>query len=127
MAVIPLPAATVSIASALNANTALPASEPTSLTGGSGISFPNNGAVLLRVVIGASGATVLNFFNQKLIEGALGNTVLFTTPSLGNNGIFLFGPFPPSVYNDVNGLVQMTMVTYTGNSAGIYNLPAARV
>jgi hypothetical protein len=35
----------------------------------------------------------------------------------------LFGPFAPSVYNDINGLAQFTMSVYTGNSAGLYFLP----
>jgi len=118
-----LPAATLAITTNMTGTAAqLPASE-TSIAAGGGVTFPNNGAIVLRIVIGAAGATVVNFLNERPVLGQLVGTILFTTSSLANNGIYLFGPFQPSIFNDVNGLVNFTMVTYTGNSAGVYTLP----
>jgi hypothetical protein len=117
-----LPAATANISTSMTTPTQLPASE-TSISAGGGVSFPNNGAVLLRVVIGAAGTGTLSFLNERPTLGQLVGTVLFTTSALANNGIYIFGPFQPSIFNDVNGLAQFTMSVYTGNSAGVYFLP----
>jgi hypothetical protein len=119
-----LPAATTNITTSMTSPTQLPASENTIAAGG-GVTFPNNGAVLLRVVIGAAGTGTLSFLFERGVLGALVGTALFTTSALANNGVFLFGPFQPSVYNDVNGNANFTMSVYTGNSAGIYFLPGA--
>jgi hypothetical protein len=117
-----LPAPTLSISTSMTTPAQLPASE-TSIAAGGGVSFPNNGAVLLRVVIGAAGTGTLSFLNERPTLGQLVGTVLFTTSALANNGIYIFGPFQPSIFNDVNGLAQFTMSVYTGNSAGLYFLP----
>ena len=117
-----LPAATTNISTSMTTPAQLPASE-NSIAAGGGVSFPNNGAVLLRVVIGAAGTGTLSFLNERPTLGQLVGTVLFTTSALANNGIYIFGPFQPSIFNDVNGLVQFTMSVYTGNSAGAYFLP----
>src|SRR5580765_8290835 len=117
-----LPAATTNISTSMTTPAQLPASE-NSIAAGGGVSFPNNGAVLLRVVIGAAGTGTLSFLNERPTLGQLVGTVLFTTSALANNGIYIFGPFQPSIFNDVNGLVQFTMSVYTGNRAGAYFLP----
>jgi hypothetical protein len=125
MAVTPLPAATLNITTLLTTPAALPAAEATTLTGATGFSFANNGATVLRVVMGAAGTGTLSFLFQRGVLGQLIGTALFTTSALANNGVYLFGPFQPSIYNDVNGLVQCTMSVFTGNTAGIYFLPGA--
>lgn len=117
-----LPAASANITTSFTTPAQLPASENTIAAGG-GVTFPNNGAVILRVVVGAAGAGTISFLFERGVLGALIGTALFTSSSLANNGIYFFGPFQPSVYNDANGLVNFTMSVYTGNSAGIYNLP----
>ena len=119
-----LPAASANISTSFTTPTQLPASENTIAAGG-GVSFPNTGAILLRVVIGAAGTGTLSFLFSRGVLGQLTASPVFTTNTLANNGIFIFGPFQPSVYNDVNGLVQFTMSVYTGNSAGCYFLPGA--
>lgn len=117
-----LPAATTNISTSFTSPTQLPASE-TSIAAGGGVTFPNNGAVLLRVVIGAAGTGTISFLFERGVLGALIGTALYTSSALANNGIYLFGPFQPSVFNDTNGLVNFTMSVYTGNSAGAYFLP----
>lgn len=126
MAVSLLPVPTLNISSVTGAPVALPVSEATSLTGATGFNFVNNGAILLRVCIGSSGTGTMSVLLQRAIEGFLTGTPLFTTGTLANSTNYIFGPFSPSDLNDVNGTVQCTMSVYTGNSAGLYFLPAAR-
>lgn len=124
MARVTLPAATVSIAPGPGASgTILPAAEPTSLATFTGLNFANNGATLLRVVVGASGAGNLTIFFTRSIDGAaVGSWVV----ALANSTVYLLGPWGPSNYNDASGLIQMDMSVVTGNTAGLYSLPGAR-
>jgi hypothetical protein len=101
----------------------LPAAEPNSLATFTGFSFPNNGAVILRVVTGASGACTLSFSLQRLVEGL---TPALQTYAQANSVSALFGPFSPGDYNDINGLVQCAMSVVTGNTVGLYQLPISR-
>jgi hypothetical protein len=98
----------------------LPTSE-TSLASNTGFSFPNNGAVLLRVCIGASGAGNLGFVLQRQVEGQAATAF---TIAVANSTNYLFGPFSPNDFNDVNGLFQGTLSVQTGNSVGVYILPS---
>jgi hypothetical protein len=100
----------------------LPAAE-NALTGFTGFSFPNNGAVILRVVVGVAGAGTLTFTVQRTVEGQLPAALTYT---LVNSTAPLFGPFSPGDFNDVNGLFQATMSVVTGNSVGVYQLPTSR-
>lgn len=119
-----LPAATANITTSFTSPTQLPASEPNSIAAGGGVTFPNNGAVLLRLVLGAITPTI-SFLFERGVLGQLVGTALTTSSALTSAGIYIFGPFQPSVYNDVNGLVNFTLSVYTGSSAGIYFLPGA--
>ena len=117
-----LPAATANITTSMGTPTVLPSSEPTSIAAGGGVTFPNNGAVVLRLVLGAITPTI-SFLLERGVLGQLVGTALFTSGALTSSGVYLFGPFQPSVFNDTNGLVNFTLSVYTGSSAGIYNLP----
>lgn len=98
----------------------LPAAEATSLATFTGFSFPNNGAVILRVVTGGSGACTLSFNLTRLVEGEL---PAVDTYAQASSVSALFGPFSPADYNDINGLVQCAVSVVTGNSVGVYQLP----
>jgi len=119
-----LPAATANITTSFTSPTQLPASEPTSIAAGGGVTFPNNGAILLRLVLGAITPTI-SFLFERGVLGSLIGTPLFTSGALTSSGVYLFGPFQPSVYNDTNGLVNFTLSVYTGSTAGTYFLPGA--
>jgi hypothetical protein len=99
----------------------LPAAE-TALTGNTGFTFPNNGAVLVRVVVGAAGTGTIQFVCQKTIEGVLLPVTAFQQ-TIANSTVYIYGPFRPSEFNDVNGLVNANLSVVTGNSAGVYILP----
>ena len=99
----------------------LPAAE-TAIGANTGFTVPNNGAVLVRVVVGSAGAGNIQFICQKLIEGVLMPVTAFQQ-ALANSTVYLFGPFRPSEFNDVNGLLNANLSVVTGNSAGAYILP----
>lgn len=120
-----LPAATVSIGPGPGTTgTILPAAEATSLATFTGLNFVNNGATLLRLVVGASGAGNLTIYFTRSIDGAaVGSWVV----PVANSTTYLLGPWGPSNYNDASGLIQMDISVVTGNTAGLYILPGARV
>lgn len=119
-----LPAATLSIAPGPGTTgLALPASEATSLATFTGLNFVNNGALVLRVCVGASGAGNLTIFFTRTVDGSLPASLVV---ALANSTNYLLGPWGPSNYNDANGLIQMDMSVVTGNTAGLYFLPGAR-
>jgi hypothetical protein len=103
----------------------LPAVEGTSMAANAGFSVPNNGSILVRVTVGAAGAGNLNFIVQKTIGGGSMATTTDFQQVLVNSTVYIFGPFPPSIFNDVNGLLQATMSVPTGNFVGAYNLPGS--
>jgi hypothetical protein len=100
---------------------ALPAAE-TAMAANTGFTVPNNGAIIVRVVIGAAGTGTIQFICQKTIEGVLLPITAFQQV-LSNSTIYFFGPFRPSEFNDVNGLLNANMSVPTGNSVGAYILP----
>jgi hypothetical protein len=119
-----LPAPTVNLSGGANAGTILPATEPTNLTGFTGVNFVNNGAVVLRLVVGASGVGNITFNFTRTTEGQLPAPFVV---AVANSTTYLFGPFSPSDFNDVNGLIQIDKSgTVTGDSAGLYILPGWR-
>jgi hypothetical protein len=119
-----LPAATVSIGGGASAGTILPATEPTNLTGFTGVNFANNGAVLLRLVVGAAGVGNVTFNFSRTTEGQLPAPFVV---AVANSTSYIFGPFSPSDFNDANGLIQIDKSgTVTGDSAGLYLLPGWR-
>lgn len=118
-----LPAPTVTLGGAFTAGTVLPASEATSIAAGGAVQFANNGAMFLRVVIASVGTTITHVL-QRTVEGqvpAAFTQVLSTTTA------YIFPPYSPSDFNDVNGLVNLSFSgTPTGATAGLYFVPAWR-
>jgi hypothetical protein len=98
----------------------LPAAEPGVLTGMTGWTFPNNGAVLVRLVVGAAGAGNVTFLTQRTIE-SFGATV--GAIAVANSTNYIWGPFSPGDFNDANGLVNINISVVAGNTVGVYILP----
>jgi hypothetical protein len=119
MTTLALSAPVTAIAGGPNSGTVLPATE-TSMASNAGFSFPNNGATLVRIVIGSAGAGNVTFNFQRTVEGQLPAAFVV---ALSNSTTYIFGPFPPSDFNDANGLVQALLSVPTGNSVGVYSLP----
>lgn len=103
----------------------LPAAE-TLLAANTGFSFPNNGSVLLRIVTGTT-IGVITFLPQRTVEGNLpAGFVVTTLNALSISTPYLWGPFSPGDFNDVNGLFQGTWTGNTAGSVGVYILPSSR-
>jgi hypothetical protein len=101
---------------------ALPAAEATAITGNTGFSFPNNGAVLLRIVYGTVVGTI-TFQPSQQLEQTL---VAALTPNSAISTAYIYGPFDTSEWNDINGLFQCAWTGFTGGTVGVYQLPASR-
>jgi hypothetical protein len=124
MARVTIPPATLSIAGPTTA-TVLPTAEATSLATFTGFQFVNNGAVLIRVVVGASGVGTLTVNFQRLVEGQL--PAAFTI-AVANSTTYLIGPYRPSDLADVNSITYIDKSgTVTGDTVGLYFLPGAVV
>lgn len=129
MAVLALAAPTAPLGASPGAGTiaglVLPAAEANALATFTGFSVPNNGSVLVRVTIGVAGAGNISFLEQKAIEGATLPSATFQQ-AVANSTAYIFGPFRPSEFNDVNGLLQVTLSVVTGNFVGVYAAPASQ-
>jgi hypothetical protein len=124
MTILSLTAPTLPIGGSLTAGLVLPVSETnTFVAGNTGCSFANNGAILIRFVVGSSGTGTVSFNLQRTVEGQLPAAF---TQVLANSTNYIFGPFSPSDFNDVNGLVQVTFPYASGNTVGLYTLPGIR-
>jgi hypothetical protein len=120
-----LPAPTLFLGPGPGAGLVLPAAEGTSVAAFTGVNFANNGATLLRIVVGASGTVTLNILFSRTVDGALPAAL---TVVLANSTTYILGPWGPSNYNDGSGLIQMDFTgTPTGDTAGLYFQNTARV
>jgi hypothetical protein len=118
MANVSLPTATGYITDYTLAGTALPATEGTSVSSGTGLMFTNSpeGLVVVRITVGASGAGNATFTNTN--GGA--NKVV----ALSNSTTYILGPFDPETYSNASGIVNCALSVVTGNAAGLYWVPA---
>ena len=98
----------------------LPTAEAQSLATFTGFAVPNNGTAMVRLVVGAAGAGTVTLAVQRLLEGSASPGVTFAVVNSTN---YLWGPFSPADFNDINGLLQFSITVVTGNSVGAYQLP----
>jgi hypothetical protein len=75
---------------------------------GGGDEFANNGSVFYHVKNGGGGSITATFVTQSTVDGLAVSDLAVAVP---NGGERIVGPFPPGIYNDANGRVQ---VTYSG-------------
>lgn len=71
---------------------------------GAGDEFTNDGRTVLYVKNGATSCDV-TFETAKTVDGL---AVADLTVTVGANKEFCIGPFPPNIYNDSDGKVQVT-------------------
>ena len=88
--------------------------------------FANPGNLVFAVYnSAASGGCTWSFIVQAQILGiGLANTAMeCTTPS--TVGVWLFGPFGPTKFNDANGNMNITQVTASATTSyvGVYQIP----
>jgi hypothetical protein len=91
-----------------------------SATGG-GDQFTNNGRVFAQIKNASGGAITVTFATQTTIDGL---AVTDLTVSVGaTTGDKMVGPFPPDIYNDSSGFVQVTYSGVTSLTIGAFRLP----
>lgn len=117
MSLLALPAATVYVTDPQLTAAPLGAAE-TALGANTGATFLNDpdGLVVVRIVIGASGAGNVTFVGRN------GNPNV--VKAVANSSVYLYGPFDPAQFSDVNGMVTVNFSVQTGNSIGVYLVPA---
>lgn len=114
---------------ALNATT-FGSAPAVALTTGTAVqfNFVNNGAMVVVIYnAAAAGGTTWNFLIQQTVLGVsfAAATMTGTTPS--TIGSYVFGPFGPSKFNDVNNLCWVTQVGASAATSfiGLFTLPGA--
>ena len=124
MATLTPPASAISGApgSAGIAGLALPAAEATAAVATTTV--PNNGSVLVRIVNGGASPITVSFVVQKTILGEPVTQNMFSE-SVANGVTKIYGPFPPSVFNDVSGNLNITFSAEAGVTVGAYQLPGS--
>lgn len=125
MARVALPAPTLFCGPGPGGSLVLPAAEGTSLNTFSGVSFANNGGILLRLVVGAAGVGTVTIIFSRTVDGALPAPL---SVAVANSTVYILGPWGPSNYNDASGNIQIDKSgTVTADTAGLYFQNSARV
>jgi|SRR5580698_378222 hypothetical protein len=93
------------------------------------IQFANNGATLLHLVVAGSDTPVLNVLIETtaILGVSLVASTAFQTSAMATGKQYLYGPFSPRTFNDVNGNVNIAVTGTTSSSsyAGLLTLPGA--
>lgn len=85
-----------------------------------GDAFPNDGDVLIYLRNASGSSITVTAVTQIAPTGLAVNDTTITVPSLG---VVVAGPFPPEIYNDASGLVQLTYSSVTSFSLAAIQLP----
>jgi len=88
---------------------------------GGGDSFPNDGRTMCEVKNAGGGAITLTVVTQITVDGkAVADDAISVPATTGDR---MVGPFPPEIYNDVNGRVNLTYSGVTSVTVGAFRLP----
>ncbi|HRF46994.1 MAG TPA: hypothetical protein PLC98_05145 [Anaerolineales bacterium] len=87
---------------------------------GGGDAIPNDGRTMLHIKNGGGSSITLTVVTQATV---LGNAVADDAIAVPNGGERMVGPFPPSIYNDVNQLVQLTYSGVTTVTVAAIRVP----
>jgi hypothetical protein len=77
---------------------------------GGGDKFDNNGNVLLHVINGDASPKTVTIISEKTVDG---QAVADPAGAVAAGAQAVFGPFPPSIYNDGDGHVNITYSAVT--------------
>lgn len=87
---------------------------------GGGDQFPNDGRTYLHIKNGGGSSITLTIATQLTVDGkAVADDAITVT----NAQERVVGPFPPGIYNDANGMVQLTYSGVTSVTVGAFRLP----
>lgn len=87
---------------------------------GGGDSFANDGRTYLDINNGSGGSITVTFVTQQTIDGL---AVADLAVAVGAGVRTKVGPFPPSIYNDANGRVQVTYSGVTSLTVNPFRVP----
>ena len=85
---------------------------------GNGITFANDGRMFIEVENGAT-QTIATVVTQATVDGQAVADPTYTVPL---NDDYLFGPFPPTVYNTTAGMVQVHFSDITDGTVSVYRM-----
>jgi len=87
---------------------------------GGGDSFPNDGRTIVQFKNTNAAARNVTTVTQLTVDGkAVADDVINVPATTGDK---IIGPFPPSIYNDVNGRVQLTYDASTNLTVGVFRV-----
>lgn len=92
----------------------------TGAAAGGGDEFPNDGRTFIYVNNGGGGSITVTTVTQQTVDG---KAVADDSISVPNAQARYIGPFPPSIYNDVNDRVQVTYSGVTSVTVAAVRLP----
>lgn len=87
---------------------------------GGGDSFANDGRTYLDINNGSGGSITVTFVTQQTVDGL---AVADLAVAVGAGVRTKVGPFPPGIYNDVNGRVQVTYSGVTSLTVNAFRVP----
>lgn len=92
----------------------------TQAAAGGGDEFPNDGRTFLYVNNGGGSPITATIVTQQTVDGkAVADDAITVTNAQGR----YIGPFPPSIYNDVNDRTQVTYSGVTSVTVAAVRLP----
>ena len=84
--------------------------------------FANDGRTILCVLC-ASDATTITFITQGTVDGnAIADPIMTVTIDAAE--VSMFGPFPPGIYNNDEGDIELDISQDTGVTLNPFRLPA---
>lgn len=87
---------------------------------GGGDQFANDGRTYVHIKNGGASPITLTVVTQMTVDGkAVADDAITVT----NAQERVIGPFPPGIYNDANGMVQLTYSAVTSVTLGTFRLP----
>lgn len=86
---------------------------------GGGDQFINSGSEFFEVVNGGGGGITVTIATQATVDG---KAIADDAISVGAGEAHRIGPFPPGLYNDANGYVQVTYSGVTSVTVGVFRM-----
>lgn len=87
---------------------------------GGGDQFQNNGRCFAESKCTDATPKTVTFVTQSTVDGLAVTDLAITVPA--TTGDKMVGPFPPDIYNDANGFVQITYSAVTALTIGAFRL-----
>ncbi len=87
-----------------------------------GDNFVNDGRIMIHLKNTNAAVRNVTVITQMVVDGKAVADDLIAIPA--TTGDKMIGPFPPTIYNDVNGKVQLTYDAVTNLTIAVIRLPS---